>query len=347
MTRSIGMQVSKTITAWAGAAAVISLALADSAKADALRDLAETASKGPEILWYESSKESQIDNVIAAFNKQYSNVKVKHIRVVGGNKMAGRVVQEVQGRGYTADLVTAGAAQTWALNDRNFLLKTDWSKLGVPKKVTPTDFAVAIAASVYVILVNTRNVPAEEQPKSWDDLTKKKWMGRIGGWVRAGAHTQMSRVWGQEKAEAELKKFVALKPFLFKSTFPMAQQVAAGEVDVAIGFFHTAQPPISAGAPLKRIALDPAPMHTIYTAVTKSARNEAGAMLFLSWLVTSTGAKAYEDATNRGSHLLEGTRTHALVKEAKTAEYPAAETGTYREVATKFNKILSSAGAVR
>jgi len=341
------MQILKTITAWAGAAAVISLALANSATADALSDLAEKASKGPEILWYESSKESQIDKVIAAFNKQYPNVKVKHVRVVGGNKMAGRVVQEIQGRGYTADLVTAGAAQTWALNDRDFLLKTDWSKLGIPKKVTPTDFAVAIAASVYVILVNTKNVPGEEEPKNWDDLTKEKWMGRIGGWVRAGAHTQMSKVWGQEKAEAELKKFVALKPFLFKSTFPMAQQVAAGEVDVAIGFFHTAQPPISAGAPLKRIALDPVPMHTIYTAVTESARNKAGAMLFLSWLVSSTGAKAYEDATNRGSHLLEGTRTHTLVKEAKTAEYPATETGIYTEVATKFNKILSSAGAAR
>lgn len=333
-------------TALFGAAAATALAW-QPANADMKADLAAEAAKGPAVTWYESSKEDQAEAIIAAFNKAYPDVKVQHIRVVGGNKVAGRVVQEIQGQGYTADLVTAGSSQIWQLNERGHLMSTDWQALGVPQQLTPSDFTVAIAASVYVILVNTDKVPAGEEPKSWDDLMDPKWTGRMGSWVRAGAFAQAAQVWGKDKAQAKLEKFVTLKPYLFKSTFPMAQQVGAGEVDVAIGFFHTAQPPIDAGAPLKRIALDPAPMHTIYTSVTESARNAAGAKLFLAWLASPEGAMAYENATNRGSHLLKGTRTYDLVSKIQSSEFPAAETAAYREIATAFNEILGSAGAPR
>jgi iron(III) transport system substrate-binding protein len=315
---------------------------AGAAQAGVLDDLAAAAAKGPNVVWYESSKSSQTDKIIAAFNARYPAVKVQHIRVVGGNKLAGRVVQEIQARGYSADVITSGAGQTWSLNERGYLLNTDWQALGVDKKLTPTNFAVAVAASVYVILVNTDRVPAAERPRSWDDILDDKWKGRIGGWVRPTAFIQMAKVWGEKRAEAALRKFIALKPFLFKSTFPMAQQVAAGEVDVAIGFFHTAQPPITAGAPLKRISLDPTPMHTIYSAVTKQTRNPAGAKLFLSWLVTPEGAKAYEAATNRGNHLLKGTKTAALLAGAAIAEFPADEIDQYKAISKKFNKILAA-----
>ncbi len=181
------------------AAAVLAVGaagFATGAKADTLSALAAEAAKGPTVTWYESSKEDQADKIIAAFNAKYPDVSVQHVRVVGGNKMAGRVVQEIQGQGYTADLVTAGSSQIWQMNERDYLLNRDWTELGVPKAMTPEDFTVAIAASVYVILVNTNNVAAGEEPKSWDDITDAKWEGRIGSWVRAGAFSQMAKVWG-------------------------------------------------------------------------------------------------------------------------------------------------------
>ena len=337
----------KLITA--GAALVTAAGLgATGASADMLSDLAkEAAANEHPVVWYESSKEDQIEKVIAKFNERYPDVKVQHLRVAGGNKMTGRIIQEVQGQGYTGDLVTTGAAQAWEMNDRSLLQSADWQALGVPKKLTPVDFTVAIAASVYVIIINTDRVKPADEPKGWDDINDPKWKGRMGSWVRAGAHTQMAKVWGVEKAQAELEEYVKLQPLLFKSTFPLAQQVGAGEVDIAIGFFHTAQPPMDAGAPVKRIALDPAPMHTIYTSMTKGARNTPGAKLFLSWLATPEGAAAYEGATSRGNHLMEGTKTYDLVKNAEVAEWPAEETDKYQETFAVFNKILGSAGAAR
>lgn len=312
--------------------------------AAALDKLATEAAGGPAVSWYESSKEDQIEGVIDAFNATYPDIKVQHVRVVGGNKMAGRVVQEIQGQGYTADLVTAGSAQIWQLNERGYLLSRDWSELGVSGSMTPTDFTVAIAASVYVVLVNTDKVAEADVPQNWADLLDPKWEGKIGTWVRAGAFAQMAKMWGKDKAREELDKMVALKPFLFKSTFPMAQQVAAGEVDVALGFFHTAEPPIAAGAPIQRIALDPTPLHTIYTSVTKDGKNTAGAQVFLSWLTSAEGAAAYEAATNRGSHLIDGTRTQKLIAGRSLSEFPANETDEYRTISAEFNEVLGKAG---
>lgn len=312
-----------------------------------LAALAAEAAKGPPVVWYESSRDDQADQVLAAFSRRYPAVQVQHVRIVGGNMMAGRVVQEVQAQGHSADLATAGADAAWAMNDRGLLLHTDWQALGIPKAVTPTDFAVAIAASVYVILYNTDRVPADRAPTGWDDIFAPRWKGRIGVWVRAEMFAQMAFVWGAERAEAELRKLIALQPYLFKSTFPLAQQVGAGEVDVAIGFFHTAQPPLRSGAPIRLVALDPTPMHTIYTGITRTARNPAGAKLLLAWLTSPDGARAYEDATSRGNHLLPGTRTRALVQGRTTAEFPPERTAEYQALARRFNELMQTAGTAR
>ncbi len=331
-------------------AAVLIAAFASTAApagADVLGDLAAKAAKGAEVVWYESSPEEQIDAVLATFNKRYPKVRVKFVRVVGGNEFASRAVQEMQARGYTGDVLTGGADHIWQLNERDILARVNWAEIGIPKRLAPTDFTVATSASIYVLLWNTNKVKDSEAPKSWEEVLDPKWTGRMGSWVRASAFAELASAWGAEKAEAALKRFIELKPFLFKSTFPLAQQVAAGEVDVAIGFYHTAQPPIRAGAPLKFRALDPTPMHTIYTSISKTSRNPDGAKLLLAWLSSPEGAKAYEDATSRGTHLLEGTKAAALIKGKNATEFPIEESGVLGELNEKFNKMLAGVGQAR
>lgn len=331
----------------AGLAAMGLVAVGSAVKADMMSDLAAEAADGPPVVWYESSPEDQADKIVAAFNAAYPDIEVQHIRLTGGNQLAARAIQEVEARGHTADLLTGGASHTWSLNERGILLNMDYSELGIPEALTPTDFTVATAASVYAVIWNKNLVDEAEVPTTWEGMTDPKWEGRMGSWVRAAAFAQLAKEMGRDKAEALLNDFVQTKPFLFKSTFPMAQQVAAGEVDLALGFYHTAQPPIQAGAPVGVRALDPTPMHTIYTSITKDAPNQAGAKVLLAWLVSPEGAMAYEEATNRGSHLLEGTRTAELVKNVKTSEWPAEETEEYSEIGEAFNAILAKVGEAR
>lgn len=328
-------------------ALILGAAGVHTAKAADLSALAEEAAEGPPVVWYESSPEDQADKIIAAFNETYPDIEVQHVRITGGNQLAARAVQETQARGYTADLLTGGADHIWQLNDRDILMHVDFAELGIDDELTPSDFTVATAASVYVLLYNSDRVSDEEAASSWEEVLDPKWRDRMGSWVRAAAWAQLAHAWGEETAEERLQQYMELNPFLFKSTFPMAQQVAAGEVDTAIGFYHTAQPPIQAGAPLKVRALDPTPMHTIYTSVAQEARNPAGAKVLLAWLASSEGNKAYEAATNRGSHLIEGTKTYELVHGKNVSEWPPAKTEEYSVISERFNEILSTGGTAQ
>ena len=342
------MTIKRRTTILAGAAAAALFAsFGAETRADMISDLAAEAANGSPVVWYESSPEDQADKIVQAFNEAYPDIKVQHVRITGGNQLAARAVQEVQARGYTGDVLTGGADHIWQLAGRDILASMDFTELGIPAELAPTDFTVGTAASVYVILYNSDNVSDEEAPKSWEDLLDPKWEGRTGSWVRAAAWAQLSDAWGVEKAQKHLEDYVQLKPFLFKSTFPMAQQVGAGEVDVAIGFYHTSQPPIDAGAPLKLQALDPTPMHTIYTSIAKDAQNPAGAKVLLAWLASPEGNKAYENATNRGSHQIEGTKTYELVHGKNISEWAPDKTEEYAKVSEAFNGIISQAGAAR
>src|SRR5258706_12031494 len=91
-------------------------AIAIGASAAPLDDLMRSARRAGDVTWYENSPTDQADNVIAAFNKTYPNVKVKQVRIVGSSELAVRSMQEIQGRGYTGDVLTGGADHLWQLN---------------------------------------------------------------------------------------------------------------------------------------------------------------------------------------------------------------------------------------
>jgi ABC-type Fe3+ transport system substrate-binding protein len=320
---------------------------ATTARADPAADLAKAAASKPPVTWYESSPTEQIDAVLAAFNKRYPQVKVRHTRLVGGNELAVRGVQEMQARGYTGDLLTGGADHISQLNGRGFLETVDWRRLGVPAAYVPIPQMVATTASVYVVLWNTRKVAAADAPKTWEEVLDRKWTNRMGSWVRAAAFAQLAATQGPDTAKRMLERYVQLRPMLFKSTFPLAQAVAAGEIDVAIGFYHSTLPPIKAGAPVDMRALDVVPMHIIYSAVTKNSRKPEGARLLLAWLSTDEGALAYENATGRGNPLAPKTKTAQLISGKKVSEWPPEKSDQLGALNEHYNRILETVGSAR
>jgi iron(III) transport system substrate-binding protein len=321
--------------------------LATAANPAEIAKLARAAeAKGP-VTWYESSPSEQADKVIAAFTKKHPGVKLRHTRLIGGNELAVRGVQEVQARGYTGDVLTGGADHIWQLGGRGILDAVNWATIGVPKAMTPTAFALATTASVYVLVWNTRKVPEAQVPKTWAEVLDPKWAGKIGTWVRAAAFAQLAATQGPDTAKRWLERHIAQKPMLFKSTFPLAQAVGAGEVDIGIGFYHSTLPPIKAGAPVQMRSLDVVPMHTIYSATSKAARNPEGARVFLAWLAGEEGALAYEEATGRGNPLHPRTQTAGFIKGKTLSEWPPEKSEELGALNEYYNKLLEAVGAAR
>jgi len=328
-------------------AALLACAASFSAQAQSLAALVSAAEKNPPVAWYESSPSEQADKVLAAFAAKYPNIKVKHTRLVGGNELAVRTVQEIQARGYTGDVLTGGADHMWQLKERNYLDSVNWSSLGIGKEMAPNPFMTSTAASIYVVSWNTKKVTDAEAPTTWAQVLDPKWTNRMGSWVRAAAFAQLAATQGEDKASKDLERFIALKPMLFKSTFPLAQAVGSGEIDLGIGFYHTTLPPLIAGAPIKMRALDVVPMHIIYSGISKGAKNAEGARVLLAWLSSEDGALAYESATGRGNPLLAKTKTAQFIQGKKLSEWAPEKSGELGALNERFNKMLETVGAAR
>ena len=328
------------------AALVVGTAMLPAA-AQSLAELAAAAAKKPPVSWYESSPADQGDKVIAAFAKKYPNVKVRQTRLVGGNELAVRTVQEMQARGYTGDVLTGGADHLFQIKGRDYLESVNWAALNVPKVLNPNPYMMATTASVYVISWNTKKVTDAEAPTTWEQVLDPKWTNRMGSWVRAAAFAQLAATQGPDTTRKQLERFIALKPMLFKSTFPLAQAVGAGEIDLGIGFYHSTLPPMNAGAPIKMRALDVVPMHMIYSGISKNARNPEGARVFLSWLASEEGALAYEEATGRGNPIIAKTKTAQFIKGKKLSEWAPEKSDELGALNEHYNKLLETVGAAR
>lgn len=321
----------------------ISLPASADVSAAKLDGLAAAAAKaGGTIIWYESSPDDQAAKIISGFQKRFPGLKLDHVRDTGGNSIGARIVQESQSGVRTGDLATTGSSIVQPLIERNLLRKIDWAADGLDAKMAPSPYAVRTTAVVYVILYNSSLVTEAQAPKNWLDLLDPRWDGKIGIWVRGEGQGALAAAWGEDKVIDYVKKMNARHPVLLKSTFPLAQQVAAGEILVGFSLYHSAQPPIRRGAPIKIVVPEPVPTETLYSIVPVKAGNPAGGELLAVWLATPEGGKVYEDATDRGNPLLPNTKTHALLAGHTVAEFPAAQAGKEAAIVERLNKLIES-----
>ncbi len=309
---------------------------------DAMNKLAAEAAKGGNIIWYESSPDDQADKIVAAFQKRFPNLKLDHIRDTGGNSVGARIVQESQGGARTADVATTGAAISIPLRERKLIKPVDWSAYGLSKELAPTPFGVVTTSVVYVIVYNTALVKPADAPKGWDDLLNPRWDNKIGIWVRGEGQGALAATWGIDKVVDFQRKLNRLHPVLLPSTFPLAQQVAAGEILVGFGLNHTAQPPIRRGAPIKVVVAEPAPISTLYSFVPSQAKNPSGGALVSVWLATPEGAKVYESATDRGNPFIPGTMTYGLLRGHTLSQFPVEQAADEASAVQRINKMIES-----
>lgn len=311
------------------------------ASASPIDELAKKAAAAGPILWYESSPTEEMQPLIKAFEQRYPGVKLQHVRDTGGNAMAARVIQETQGGGRTADVGSNGPPILSQLARRGLLADVEWAGLGVDKKVIATPYALATAATAYVIIYNTQAVKQADAPGTFEALLDPRWKSRIGLWNRSEAQTSIAAVWGEAKTSEFIGKLKGQQPMLFASSFPMVQSLASGEIDIAWGAQHAVRPTLRKGGPVQFVVPDPLPVTTIYTFVTKAARNPEGAQLFAAWLTSPEGAKAYESATGRGNLLVDGTDYGTMAKGKTIAEIPLTRNDEYSRIYEAYNALLA------
>src|SRR5688572_13416902 len=253
--------------------------------------LVERAKKEGTVNVYTSMQLVDSGPLTQAFEKKHG-IKVNLWRA-SGEKVAQRVLTEARGNRFEADAIETDGAQMEILHREGQLGTVQAPSIkDIPPAIVPSHRAyVPTRLTLYVMVYNTKLVPASEVPNTYEDLLHPRWAGRLGietadvAWFAA-----VAKAMGEEKGIAYFRKLAQTKPSLRSGHTLMAELVAAGEIALAPDAHVQGVARLKdKGAPVEWKALQPAFGQPSSVGVAKRAPHPAAAQLFAEFILSREG----------------------------------------------------------
>jgi iron(III) transport system substrate-binding protein len=270
-------------------------------------DLAVAATKDGSLTWYTSFADDDVQPIVAAFNKQFPNVKVNSLRL-SPDKIPPRITTEQRGGKYNADVVSSDSPQVAQLLQIGALqpytpkdLAPLPSGLDLPQGYEGVEYIVTTSIAYNPTVVRQKNLPV---PTSWQDLTKPQWKGQFS--IDPGAvnwYDSLVKQMGHDKAQALLKGLGDNKPVFVESHTQALTQVQAGEPAGAATTYGYKASSLKKKTPkdVEFVNTNPLPAALSLIDVVKNAPHAAAARLFEDWMVSREGQVAVVSLTNHTS----------------------------------------------
>lgn len=265
---------------------------------DREQKLIEGAKREGEVTLYSAMIVNQTLRPIAdAFSKRYPFIKVNYWRAesagiftkLSAELRAGKVaVDVVEGTGVGEAAVQAGFAQPYktpAISEIPEAFR-DADSLWAPTRL-----------SYYGVAYNTKLVPPDAVPKTYEDLLDPRWKGKMV-WHAGSASgsalfvTNLRLKWGEEKTRAYLKKLAEQKIASLAGTSArsLVDRVIAGEFSLALNIFaHHPLISASKGAPSKSVLMDPVATTVGTMIIPKGLPHPHAAMLLVDFILSKEG----------------------------------------------------------
>lgn len=213
--------------AWIGWLAVAAFAAAS----------AGTARAGQHVVLYSANDNTVNNMVVDAFQKQ-TGIKVDVVST-GSGVLFRRVASEAANP--QADVIWGVGAALLARNKQFFQPYAAKERDAVPAKYRdPDDLWLGTNLQILVITQNTKAIPEDRGPRSWQDLTDPKWKGTIAYTDPANSGsayvtaTLLLQMWGANDAAWDrLGKLLANTKVLNRSTL-VFDGVGSGEYPLGI-----------------------------------------------------------------------------------------------------------------
>jgi ABC-type Fe3+ transport system substrate-binding protein len=151
--------------------------------------------------------------------------------------------------------------------------------------------------SYYGIAYNTKMVPPDRVPQSYDDLLDPQWKGKMAWRIGSATGTplfltNLRLAWGEERAMAYFEKLKDQKIVNFGagSARTLVDRVIAGEYAIALNIFAH-HPLISKGkgAPVNSRLMDPVASTAATMSVVKGLHHPYAAMLLADYILSKEG----------------------------------------------------------
>jgi ABC-type Fe3+ transport system substrate-binding protein len=318
--------------AYAAAAVLVALLLSHAPlAAETLNDLIAGAKKEAELSFVAGPTtfggRQAFAELQTLFNKKFGlNARLNLTAGPSMPAMAARIVTEAKaGRKSSTDVHLGPPATHAELHNEKLLERVDYAKIfpWVTKEmeILPGE-TVLVYTSLQGILYNSKLVPKDKAPKTYEDLIDPKlsqtWAGKLAIPPYSSWLVELSLFWGEKKVLDYFRKLLPLS----------AGQVRYGEIEerVSSGEFLVMANSGSAvesmwewqrkGAPLVGVtASEPVLTSYFQLGVPKNSAHPNLAKLFVAFMASPEAQRVVEKYEQRSSHLVPGTRMAKYVKE--------------------------------
>jgi ABC-type Fe3+ transport system substrate-binding protein len=263
------------------------------------------ARKEGRVVLYSAAIVNQVQRPLAAaFMKKYPFVKMTFWRG-DSEEIVTKLAAEIRAKNLVADLVEGTGvgelAVTAKLTERYYTPMVE----AMPERYRdPEGDWTSTRVSYYSIAYNTRLVPRDQVPKSYDDLLDPRWRGKLAWRIGTSSGTplflttiRLAR--GEAKARQYFQKLAKQKVINFGSgsARTLVDRVIAGEFPIALGIFaHHPLISRAKGAPVNSQLLDPVPSTTGTMIIPRGVRHPHAAMLLADFILSREGQQILASA---------------------------------------------------
>ena len=253
-------------------------------------ELIAAAKKEGKVTYYTANFAEVEQEVIKAFNKRFPEIKIEMVRAPGGQLIT-RIKTEAAANKLSADVIDH--------SDRGLMLDIqDLFMDYAPPNAADYRPDVLISPKFWPgntlgwsIAYNTALV--KNPPKTWMDLTKPEYKGKLIGEVIApSGGTTWTRVMFERQvlgADYHAKE-AANDVVLYPSGAPTSDALVRGEISIAPLLYNIIFTKIKEGAPAEAIfAPEGVPIVPYADGIPKTAPNPNAAKLFMNWRLSKEG----------------------------------------------------------
>ena len=275
----------------------------------------ELAKREAEVVYYASMNLSEANALIGEFERRFPFIKVKLNRATS-EKLLTRLLAEYSAKRSFADVIQTVEFSMHILARRGILARyTPQANSLYPKQFKEEGYWTTVYYNAYVTGYNNKLVPAENLPKTYDDLLDPIWKGKLMmEGTKAEWFAGMLQIMGSERGLKYMRALARQQPSPREGHELLAQLIAAGEglLDLNIPVASVERMK-ERSAPMDWTALGAAPAVMVGIGEASQAAHPNAAKIFLDFVLSRDGQKlmqtpgrlvARSDLANDQAHML-------------------------------------------
>jgi ABC-type Fe3+ transport system substrate-binding protein len=231
------------------------------------------------------------------FGKKYPFIKLNYWRA-DSEDIAAKVSAEVRANNVVADVVEGTGVGEQAVQ-ANLLLQHYTPAINAYPEAyrDPNGLWTPTRLSYFSIAYNTRLVPADKVPKTYQDLLDPQWKGKMSWRIGSSSGTalfltNLRLAWGEARARQYFEKLKDQRIVNFGagSARTLVDRVIAGEYPIALNIFaHHPLISKAKGAPVNSQLMDPVASTAATMGVVRGLHHPHAAMLLVDYILSREG----------------------------------------------------------